>query len=93
MCLAAFQQAGCGQRNHSECRSDNTAAPCSQMLPHSSPLATGEVLEGKDRWTTPLTVGMGDEMSPVQREVSLSEVELSTSDVTEMASAGQMMNL
>lgn len=81
LCLrsAVFQQAGCQQGNHSEHRSDNAFALHSQMLQHSSPRATREVLEGKDGWTTPLAIGVRDEMWPVQRSfrrLSPSEVAL-----------------
>lgn len=59
-----------------------------------SPRATREVLEGKDGWTTPLAIGVRDEMWPVQRSfrrLSLSEVALALW-VTQMASAGQTIN-
>lgn len=96
LCLrsAVFQQAGCQQENRSEHRSDNAFALHSQMLQHSSPRATQEVLEGKDGWTTPLAIDVRDEMWPVQRSfrrLSLSEVALALR-VTQVASAGQTIN-
>lgn len=59
LCLrsAALQQAECQQGNCSEHGRDNASALHSQMLQHSSPLATGEVLEGKNRWTIAMAIG------------------------------------